>query len=137
MDSQLFLLTGSSSVQNSAAKRCFFQNRKTEGKNSGAFSLDPWRFFVFFKHILEQRQCHSQCQLWFSLTVHSVERINDWEDTHAIANPNLIYKNNQLRRMKYTQTVHKYTYSFSNPQTENVYQHGAHSLICSISVSHT
>lgn len=60
------------------------------------------------------------------------QRTNDWEDTHAIAYPNLIYKNNQIRKMKHTPTVHKYT--FNNLQTQNVYQHGAHSFICSISM---
>ncbi len=38
-------------------------------------------------------------------------------------------------RWKYTQTVHKYI--FNNPQTQNVYQHGAHSFICSISTWQT
>lgn len=58
------------------------------------------------------------------------------EKTHMrLPTQDLIYKNNQIRKMKYTQTVQKYI--FNKPQTQSVYQHGAHSLIFPKSVSQT
>lgn len=68
----------------------------------------------------------SRCFQWQYILFYK-QKTNDQEDTHANANPHLIYKNNQIKKMKFTQTVHKYI--INNPQTQNVYQHGAHSLI--------
>lgn len=112
--------------------RMFLCNRLNQGKSSHAISFVPW----LLTHSLNSSgnvTLNASCSIQRQYILFNEQRTHDWEDMHAIAYPNLIYKNNQIRKMEYTQTVHKYI--FNNPQTQNV--NVSMEPICSISTSQT
>lgn len=83
--------------------RMFLCNRLNQGKSSHAISFVPW----LLTHSLNSSghvTLNASCSIQRQYILFNEQRTHDWEDMHAIAYPNLIYKNNQIRKMEYTQS---------------------------------